>query len=215
MTGEVVVCVVDDDDSVRNALVRLLTAGGYQVRPYASAQAMLAAGPPSGGTPSVVLTDLRMPGMDGIGLAEQLAGMTAAPPIVFLSAHGNVPATVRAMKIGAVDFLEKPVSEAALFDALARAVERSRDQLHSAEALRDLRERYGKLTARERQVCALVVSGLLNKEVAWELGVSERTIKVHRGRVVKKMGARSLADLVRMAGRLGIPVQGGGPARTG
>ncbi len=151
-----------------------------------------------------------MPGIDGIALAEQLAGAPVPPPVVFLSAHGDVPHTVRAMKDGAVDFLEKPVNQDDLFDALGRAAERSRAQILELEGLHDLRERYGKLTPRERQVLALVVSGLINKEAAWELGISEKTIKVHRARVVEKMGARSLPELVRMAGRLGIPLEAAG-----
>ena len=119
------------------------------------------------------------------------------------------------MKDGAVDFLEKPVCEEDLLDALGRAVARSREQIERMEGLRELRERYARLTPRERQVCALVVSGLINKEVAWELGIREKTIKVHRARVVEKMKARSLPDLVRMAGRLGIDVETAQPARTG
>ncbi|HYS10153.1 MAG TPA: response regulator [Myxococcales bacterium] len=218
MNENVLVCVVDDDERVRNALSRLLKSAGYQASTYASAQALLAQPLPSDGTLTVVLTDLRMPGIDGIALAEQLSGAPIPPPVVFLSAHGDVPATVRAMKDGAVDFLEKPVREDDLFDALGRAVARSREQILRREALRDLRDRYEKLTPRERQVFALVVSGLINKEAAWELGISEKTIKVHRARVVEKMGARSLPDLVRMAGRLGIDVQPEGPpvqARAG
>ena len=152
----------------------------------------------------MVLTDLRMPGIDGIALAEQLATAPVPPAVVFLSAHGDVPLTVRAMKDGAVDFLEKPVKDDNLFDALRQAAERSREQIGRLERLRDLREKYAKLTPRERQVFALIVSGLINKEAAWELGISEKTIKVHRARVVAKMEARSLPDLVRMAARLGV-----------
>jgi FixJ family two-component response regulator len=204
MNEDVMVYVVDDDERVRKALFRLITSAGYRVCTYPSAQALLAEPWPSNGTPTVVLTDLRMPGIDGIALAEQLGAAPVPPAIVFLSAHGDVPTTVRAMKDGAVDFLEKPVLDEDLFDALGRAAERSREQIVQLERLRDLREKCGRLTPRERQVFALIVSGLINKEAAWELGISEKTIKVHRARVVAKMGARSLPDLVRMAGRLGI-----------
>jgi len=214
MNEDVTLCVVDDDEFVRNALLRLVRAAGYRAYAYPSGQALLAQPWPANGTPTVVLTDLRMPGIDGIALAEQLATAPVPPPIVFLSAHGDVPATVRAMKDGAIDFLEKPVRDEDLFEALGRAVARSREQIQRLEGLRDLREKYEKLTPRERQVFALVVSGLINKEVAWELGVCEKTIKVHRARVVEKMKARSLPDLVRMAGRLGIAADAA-PARTG
>jgi len=207
MNEDVMVCVVDDDERVRNGLSRLLKSAGYRTTTYPSAQALLAEAWTGRDTPTVVLTDLRMPGIDGIALAEQLAGAPIPPPIVFLSAHGTVPATVRAMRDGAIDFLEKPVQEDELFDALGRAVTRSREQILQQEGLRELRDKYEKLTPRECQVFALVVSGLINKEAAWELGISEKTIKVHRARVVEKMGARSLPDLVRMAGRLGIALE--------
>ena len=212
MNEDVMVCVVDDDERVRNSLLRLLRSAGYRAASYPSAQALLKEPLPSQDTPTVVLTDLRMPGIDGIALAEQLAGAPVPPPVVFLSAHGDVPHTVRAMKDGAIDFLEKPVNEDDLFDALGRAAARSRAQLLEREGLRGLQDRYSRLTPRERQVFALVVSGLINKEAAWELGISEKTIKVHRARVVEKMGARSLPELVRMAGRLGIAENAPGPA---
>jgi len=211
MNEDVTVCVVDDDEPVRNALFRLLKSAGYKACTFASGQALLAGPSPFNGAPTVVLTDLRMPGIDGIALAEQLAEEPVPPSIVFLSAHGDVPATVRAMRDGAVDFLEKPVREDDLFEALERASARSREQISRLEGLRDLREKYTRLTPRERQVFALIVSGLINKEVAWELGVCEKTIKVHRARVVEKMEARSLPDLVRMAGRLGITVEPAAP----
>ena len=204
MNDSAIVCVVDDDESVRSALLRLLKSAGYRARAFASGQALLAE-PPSDDGPVVVLTDLRMRGIDGIELAKKLNAYPLPPPIVFLSAHGDVPVSVKAMKDGAVDFLEKPVHEEDLFDALERAVARSREQILQRRGLADLTENFTKLTRRERQVFALVISGLLNKEVAWELGISEKTIKVHRARVVEKMGARSLPDLVRMAERLGIP----------
>ncbi len=174
MNEPAIVFLVDDDESVRIALLRLLKSAGYRARAFATAQALLAEQPPDD-APVVVLTDLRMPGI------------------------------VKAMKDGAVDFLEKPVQEEDLFDALERAVARSRQESFQRRGLAGLTDNFAKLTPRERQVFALVISGLINKEVAWELGISEKTIKVHRARVVEKMGARSLPDLVRMAGRLGIP----------
>ena len=217
MNESAIVYVVDDDESVRSALLRLLKSAGYRARAFASAQALLAEQPPDDAL-VVVLTDLRMPGIDGIELAEKLSAYPIPPPIVFLSAHGDVPASVKAMKDGAVDFLEKPVQEEDLFDALERAVTRSQEESLRRRGLVDLTQNFAKLTPRERQVFALVISGLINKEVAWELGISEKTIKVHRARVVEKMGARSLPDLVRMAGRLGIPSDRppeDAPARTG
>ncbi len=207
MNEDVMVCVVDDDERVRIALARLLKSAGYRTRMFPSAQALLTDASSFNETVTVVLTDLRMPGMDGMALAKRLAAAPVPPPIVFLTAHGDVPATARAMKDGAVDFLEKPVREEDLFDALGRAAARSREQIVRLHRLGELQERYAKLTPRERQVFSLVVSGMINKEVAWELGISEKTIKVHRARVVQKMGAQSLPDLVRMAGRLGIPAE--------
>ena len=211
MNEPAIVFVVDDDESVRSALLRLLKSAGYPARAFASAQALLAEQPPDD-APVVVLTDLRMPGIDGMELARTLSAYPVPPPIVFLSAHGDVPASVKAMKDGAVDFLEKPVQEEDLFDALERAVARSREESLQRRGLADLTQNFAKLTPREREVFALVISGLINKEVAWELGISEKTIKVHRARVVEKMGARSLPDLVRMAGRLGLPSER--PAET-
>ncbi len=207
MNEDVMVCVVDDDERVRIALARLLKSAGYRTRMFPSAQALLTDASSFNETVTVVLTDLCMPGMDGMALAKRLAAAPVPPPIVFLTAHGDVPATARAMKDGAVDFLEKPVREEDLFDALGRAAARSREQIVRLHRLGELQERYAKLTPRERQVFSLVVSGMINKEVAWELGISEKTIKVHRAQVVQKMGARSLPDLVRMAGRLGIPAE--------
>ena len=204
--------VVDDSESVRRAMSRLLKLAGYRVKTYASAEALLAEPLAADDAPVVVLADLVLPGLDGIALAVRLGSTGAAPPVVFLSARGGVPSSVRAMKQGAVDFLEKPVQEQELLDALGRAVARSRERILERQRLADLRRRYATLTARERQVLALVITGLLNKQVASELGVSEKTVKVHRSRAVGKMTAQSLPDLVRMASQLGIEVE---PARGG
>jgi FixJ family two-component response regulator len=196
------VLVVDDSDPVRGAVSRLLECAGYRVKGYASAEALLAE-PLAGDAPLAIVADLVLPGLDGIALAARLG----STPVVFLSGYGGVPSSVRAMKQGAIDFLEKPVRDDELLDAVGRAVARSREQLLERRQLADVRGRYATLTARERQVLALVVSGLLNKQVAWELGVSEKTVKVHRARVVRKMAARSLPDLVRIAERLGVPAE--------
>src|SRR6266404_2622866 len=192
MNEAVIVYLVDDDESVRSALLRLLKSAGYRARAFASAQALLAEPPPDD-APVVVLTDLRMPGIDGIELAEKLSAYPIPPPIVFLSAHGDVPASVKAMKDGAVDFLEKPVQEEDLFDALERAVARSRQESFQRRGLAGLTDNFAKLTPRERQVFALVISGLINKEVAWELGISEKTIKVLFFSVVATTGIYTLS----------------------
>lgn len=204
MDERATVHVVDDSEVVRRAVTTLLEVAGYRVKAYPSAEAFLAEPAASDGAPAVVLTDLVLPGLDGIALAERLGTSLAPPPVVFFSAYGGVPSSVRAMKDGAVDFLEKPVQEDDLLDALGRAVARSRDQISHRQRLAEVRRRYATLTGRERQVLALVVSGLLNKQVASELGISEKTVKVHRARVIEKLGARSLPDLVRMAERLGV-----------
>ena len=196
--------VVDDSEVVRLAVSSLLEVAGYRVKAYPSAEAFLAEPAANDSAPAVVLTDLVLPGLDGIAFAERLGTDPAAPPVVFFSAYGGIPSSVRAMKDGAVDFLEKPVHEDELLDALSRAVARSREEISQRQSLADVRGRYARLTARERQVLALVVSGLLNKQVASELGISEKTVKVHRARVIEKLGARSLPDLVRIAERLGV-----------
>jgi FixJ family two-component response regulator len=210
MIGAPVVHVVDDNESVRRGLSTFLERAGYRVKEYPSAEALLAQVPVADEqTPAVVLADLVLPGLDGIALAARLGNTPGSPPVVFLSAHGAVASTALAMKGGAIDFLEKPVREEQLLEALGRAVEQSRERISERRQLGDIRARYATLTAREREVFALVVSGLLNKQVGWELGVSEKTVKVHRARVVRKMGAQSLPDLVRMAARLGVPPRAG------
>ena len=206
MNEYITVHVVDDDDSVCNALSRLLKAAGFQSRTYASAQELLAGPVGKDDGNDVVLTDLCMPDVDGMALAKKLSTTPFPPPVVFLSAHGQVADGVRAMKEGAVDFLEKPIGARDLVDVVGRAVERIRAERQRRQQIAELQRRHASVTPREREVFVLVVSGLLNKEVAWELGISEKTVKVHRARVVKKMGAQSLPELVRMAARLGIAV---------
>ena len=206
MIAGATVFVVDDDASVRRALERLLRSAGLAVRPFRSAEEFLA-NPPSD-APSCLVLDLSMAGIDGLDLQQRLQAAGLETSIVFLTGHGSVPKSVRAMKAGAVDFLQKPFDDQVLLDAVQRALERD----HAARAARRAREDvlacYEVLTPREREVLALVVRGLPNKLVADRLGTSEKTIKVHRGRVMAKMGADSLAHLVRLADRIGIR---GGP----
>ena len=197
------VFLVDDDPSVRRALARLIKSAGHQVQTFASAQEFL--GTRAGGEKAACLVlDVRMPGLTGIELQRQLQALNRNVPIVFMTGHGNIPMSVQAMKAGAVDFLPKPVKDTdvlrAIEQALARAV---RDRAERNE-LEDVRERVERLTPREREVMVLVVSGLLNKQIAFELGTVEKTIKVHRARVMEKMQVDSLAHLVRLAEKIGI-----------
>jgi len=204
------VFVIDDDPSVRRALARKLRTAGFRVETFDSARDYVARAPQA--EIACILTDVRMPGMSGLDLQESLARAGRALPMVFITGHGDIPTTVRAMKGGAVDFLPKPASEREILAAVAEALERSREIGKAREETGRLRARYAALTAREREVLALVVAGLLNKVIADRLGIRETTIKVHRGRVMEKMGAASLADLVRMGERLGI-APGAVPAR--
>lgn len=203
MTTEPLVLVVDDDRSVRTGLGRILRSAGYAVEAFEGAQQLLDR-LPGISVPCCVVSDIRMPGMDGLALQEELRSRNAPVALLYLTGFGDVKTTVRAMKLGAVDLLEKPSSSAVLLPAVAAALERAREASDSRHRIEVLTERYEKLTPRERQVFELVTAGLLNKQVGYELGTSEKTVKVQRARVIEKMGARSLADLVRMADRLGI-----------
>lgn len=198
----ITVAVIDDDPSIRQSLTRLLTASGYGVRAFASAQEFLDC-PDCDGVACIVL-DLQMPGMDGLELQQALRAKLPDVAILFVSGHGSIPASVEAIKAGAVDFLVKPVAPGALLGAIAQAVQRT-DELkaHSGEK-GELDLRYSTLTPREREVFALIAAGLLNKQVATELGVALKTVKQHRGQVMDKMAADSFADLVRMAETLGV-----------
>jgi FixJ family two-component response regulator len=200
------VFLVDDDPSVRRALARLIKSAGHQVQTFASAEEFLGRRA-AGEEAACLVLDVRMPGLTGIELQRQLQTLNRHVPIVFMTGHGNIPMSVQAMKAGAVDFLPKPVKDTDLLRAIEQALARAvRDRAERNE-LEDVRERVEKLTPREREVMVLVVRGLLNKQIAFELGTVEKTIKVHRARVMEKMQVDSLADLVRLAEKVGIPAK--------
>ena len=206
MSDKEIVVIVDDDESIRKALLRTLAGAGLEVFAFSSAQDFLAAAEIE--RVSCVVSDLRMPGIDGLHLQSALVERMPQVAIVFVTGHGDVPSTVQAMKSGAVDFLEKPVKRADLLEAIARATRRTHRAEAEARDLNSLKSRYAKLTLRERQVFALVAAGLLNKQIAAELGNAEKTTKQHRGAVMVKMRAESVADLVLMADRLGVRPSG-------
>lgn len=195
-----VVFVVDDDISVRESLELLIRSAGWQVEIFASALEFLAR--PRIFAPSCVVLDVSLPGLNGLDLQKRIAVERPDLQIVFMTGHGNIPMTVRAMKAGAVEFLTKPFNDECLLSAIANALERSRILVDRETETQMLRTRYALLTLRERQVMALVISGLLNKQVGGELGISEITVKAHRGSVMRKMQADSLAELINMAGHL-------------
>jgi FixJ family two-component response regulator len=196
-----IVHVVDDDDSLRKAVTRLLRAAGYDVRAYTSAGDFALAGRDNNRR-GCVLLDVRMPGPSGLDLQEALAKEEEPLPIIFLTAYGDVPTSVRAMKAGAIDFLTKPIKRDVLLSAVRTALARDLRSHTSRTQLRDLRARFAKLTPREREVFDLVVAGRLNKQIAAELGMAERTVKAHRGQVMAKMQVASLAELVHLADKM-------------
>ena len=197
-----IVFVVDDDISVRESLELLIRSEGWQPETFASAQEFLAH--PRKLAPSCLVLDVSLPGLNGLDLQKRVAVERIEMPIIFITGHGNVPMTVQAMKAGAVEFLTKPFSDDVLLSAIRNAIERSLTALGHEAEMRGLRDRYASLTRREREVMALVASGLLNKQVGGELGISEITVKAHRGQAMQKMKADSLADLVKMAARLSL-----------
>jgi FixJ family two-component response regulator len=199
---EPIVYVLDDDARVREGLTALLSSSGRRVMSFATASQYLAFKRPD--APGCLVLDLDMPGMTGLELQKELSG-TDAPPIIFLTGHGDIPSTVKAMKAGATEFLSKPFEEDDLVRAIDSAIEVDRETRAKNAELDEIKNRYAKLTPRERQVLPHVVSGLLNKQTAGELGTSEITIRIHRGQIMRKMNAESLADLVRLAAKLGIP----------
>ena len=194
-----IVFVVDDDVSVRESLELLIGCAGWHPETFASAHAFLAR--PRVRVPSCVVLDMALPDLNGLDVQQRLVDRTEMP-IIFITGYGDVPMTVQAMKAGAVEFLTKPFDDDVLVSAIGHALERSRTALSHEEELRALRDDYASLSRREREVMALVVAGLLNKQVGWELGISEITVKAHRGRVMRKMQATSLTDLVNMAAAL-------------
>ena len=201
VTATATVFVVDDDISVRESLELLIKSAGWQPETFASAREFLAR--PRGAVPCCLVLDVTLPGLNGLELQQQLAERTEMP-IIFITGYGDVPMSVRAMKAGAVEFLTKPFNGNVLLDAVGHALERSRCALREESQTEILRSRYASLTPRERDVMPLIVRGLLNKQVAGELGISEVTVKAHRGQMMRKMKADSLPELVIMAARLGL-----------
>lgn len=196
------VYVIDDDPSVRDGLDSLLRSVGYDTRGFASPRDFLLH--PRSEGPTCIVLDVRMPDASGLDFQDELTRAGYSTPIIFLTGHGDVPMSVRAMKAGAVEFLLKPFREQDLLDAIRQALEIDRSRLRKEAAAGDLRERFASLTPREREVMALVARGLLNKQIAAEIGLSEITVKVHRGQAMRKMRADSVADLIRMADGLGL-----------
>jgi RNA polymerase sigma factor (sigma-70 family) len=203
MTGTPVVFVVDDDPSVRSSLKFLISSEGLQVESFDSADSFLRRKPPD--APTCLVLDVRLRGLSGLDFQRELAAKNIRIPIVFITGHGDIPMTVRAMKAGAIEFLTKPFRDQDLLDAVRIALERDRARREQEKEVADLRQRFKSLTPREQEVISMVASGMLNKQIAGQLGVAENTVKVHRSRAMEKMHAQSFAELVRMIEKLKSP----------
>jgi len=210
--ADAIVFVVDDDSSVREAIKSLIRLEGLRVETFGTAQEFLRSKRPE--MPGCVVLDVELPGLSGLDLQRELAAHGIKLPIIFITGYGDIPCAVRAMKAGALEFLTKPFRDQDLLDAIQQALERDRAARQHSKEIAELRERFDALTSREREVMTLVVAGWLNKQIGFELKISEITVKIHRGRVMNKMGARSLAELVRMTERLELPTVADQSAKT-